>query len=107
MADFTPTRSLLNPKFEGYKLLLLDQDNVVRRYILPYKITQASSYGKSPLTFQEVQSRITHNHLVLSATKRRGIYVDANHQVIVVDVADVRHPSSTCDVTHAMTMPSG
>ncbi|KAF8133792.1 hypothetical protein EV363DRAFT_1258226 [Boletus edulis] len=88
MAEFTPTHSLLNPKFEGYKLLLLDQDDIVRRYDLPYKITQASSYGKSPLTFQEVQSRITHNHFVLSPIKGRGIYVDTNHQVVVVDVGD-------------------
>lgn len=105
MADFTPTRSLLNPKFEGYKLLLLDQDDVVRRYNLPYKTTQASSYGKSPLTFQEVQSRITHNHFVPSAFKGRGIYVDTNHQVIVVDVADVRLCSFIRDVTHAMAIP--
>lgn len=106
MTDFTPTRSLLNPKFEGYKLLLLDQDDVVRRYDLPYKITQASSHGKSPLTFQEVQSRITHNHFVPSAIKGRGIYVDTNHQVIVVDVGDVRHCSTIHDVTYAMTMSS-
>lgn len=102
MSDFTPTRSLLNPKFEGYKLLLLDQDDVVRRYDLPYKTTQASSYGKSPLTFEEVQSRITHNHLVLSPNKGRGIYVDANHKVIVIDVGDVRLCSSIRDVTDAL-----
>ena len=105
MTDFTPTRSLLNPKFEGYKLRLLDQDDVVRRYDLPYKTTQASSYGKSPLTFQEVQSRITHNHFVPSTIKGRGIYVDTDHQVIVVDVGDVRHRSSIFDVTYAMTLP--
>ncbi|KAF9241185.1 hypothetical protein BU15DRAFT_45336 [Melanogaster broomeanus] len=89
MADFTPTRSLLNPKFEGYKLQLLDQDDIVRRYDLPYKTTQAATYGKSPLTVQEVQSRITHNHFALSTTTGRGIYVDANHQVVVVDIGDV------------------
>lgn len=105
MTDFTPTHSLLNPKFEGYKLLLLDQDDVVHRYDLPYKITQASSYGKIPLTFEEVQSRITHNHFVLSAAKGRGIYVDTNHQVIVVDVGDVRQSPSACDVAYAMTIP--
>lgn len=106
MTDFTPTHSLLNPKFEGYKLFLLDQDDVVRRYDLPYKTTQASSHGKSPLTFQEVQSRITHNHFVPSATKGRGIYVDTNHQVIVIDVGDVRHCSTIRDVTYAITIPS-
>ena len=95
MTDFTPTRSLLNPKFEGYKLLLLDQAVVVHRYDLPYKTTQASSYGKVPLTFEEVQSRITHNHFVLSPVRGRGLYVDANHQVIVVDVGDVRQSFSS------------
>ncbi|KIJ62565.1 hypothetical protein HYDPIDRAFT_135637 [Hydnomerulius pinastri MD-312] len=87
MADFTPNRSLLNPKFEGYKLQLLSQDNVFR-YNLQYKPTQAATSGRSPLSFQEVQSRITHNHLALSPKKGRGLYVDANHQVVVVDVAD-------------------
>ncbi|KAF9221631.1 hypothetical protein BS17DRAFT_757667 [Gyrodon lividus] len=89
MSDFTPTRSLLNPKFEGYKLHLLEQDDIVRRYDLPYKTTQASTYGKSPLTLQEVQSRITHNHFALSTTNGRGIYVDAHHQVVLVDLGDV------------------
>ncbi|KAF8842171.1 hypothetical protein BDN67DRAFT_411251 [Paxillus ammoniavirescens] len=88
MADFIPTRSLLNPKFEGYKLQLLDQNDLVRRYDLPYKTSQASTYGKSPLTLQEVQSRITHNHLAISTANGRGIYVDTHHRVVVVDVGD-------------------
>jgi hypothetical protein len=91
MADFIPTRSLLNPKFEGYKLQLLDQNDIVRRYDLPYKTTQASTYGKSPLTLQEVQSRITHNHLAISTANGRGVYVDTHHRVVVVDVGDVSH----------------
>ncbi|KAL4080678.1 hypothetical protein J3A83DRAFT_4201637 [Scleroderma citrinum] len=84
MTDFKPDRSLLNPKFEGYKLQVISPD--VARYDLPYKPTQAATSGRSPLSLQEVQSRITHNHLVLSPNSRRALYIDAEHRVIVVDV---------------------
>ena len=90
MADFKPDRSLLNPKFEGYKLQVISPD--VARYDLPYKPTQVTTSGRSPLSLQEVHSRITHNHLTLSLNCARALYVDAEHRVVVVDVdvSDVR-----------------
>ncbi|KAI6039319.1 hypothetical protein EDC04DRAFT_3140934 [Pisolithus marmoratus] len=84
MADFSPNRELLNPKFEGYKLQLISPG--VARHGLPYKPTQATASGRSPLSLQEVQSRITHNHLVLSPAPGRVLYIDADRRVVVVDV---------------------
>ncbi|KAG6333840.1 hypothetical protein ID866_5252 [Astraeus odoratus] len=84
MADFKPDRNLLNPKFEGYKLQVIAPDTA--RHTLPYKPTQITAPGRSPLSLQEVQSRITHNHLVLSPEPGRFLYVDAGHRVVVVDV---------------------
>lgn len=84
MADFSPNRELINPKFEGYKLQVISP--VVARHGLPYKPTQATASGRSPLSLQEVQSRITHNHLVLSPASGRVLYVDARRRVVVVDV---------------------
>ncbi|KAH7885275.1 hypothetical protein F5I97DRAFT_2062504, partial [Phlebopus sp. FC_14] len=100
MADFAPERTLLNPKFEGYKLQVIPQDGVAR-YDLQYKPTQIATSGRSPLSFQEVQSRITHNHLALSTTADRGLYVDAERRVVVIEIG---HPGNvpTFRVVHEL-----
>jgi|ERR1700722_13019804 len=86
MESFRPDRSLLNPKFEGYKLDPIPQENAVLRYELQYKPTQSTSLSQSPLSFEEVRSRITHNHLCISSNGERALYVDADYNVIVIDV---------------------
>ncbi|EKM51516.1 uncharacterized protein PHACADRAFT_127148 [Phanerochaete carnosa HHB-10118-sp] len=85
MPVFETERSLLNPKFEGYKLDAIDQDDVVARYPLPHILNQSSPAGRSPLSFQEVQSRIRHNHLVVGPDGR-SVYIDHDLRVIAVDV---------------------
>ena len=93
--DFKPNRSLLNPKFEGYKFYPLPQDDLTHRYVLQYKPTQtnaSASHSTQPMTFQEVQSRITHNHLTVKSGSAVGVYVDADYRVIGV-TAD---PVSEC-----------
>ncbi|KAH7919587.1 CS-domain-containing protein [Leucogyrophana mollusca] len=94
MSTFKPDRSLLNPKFEGYKLDLIAQEDAVVRFNLEHKPTQSTASGRSPLSFQEVQSRITHNHLVIAGEGRRGLYIDAEHKVIVLDLAEDRQEPS-------------
>ncbi|KAG6878910.1 hypothetical protein C0992_006732 [Termitomyces sp. T32_za158] len=86
MNAFEPTRTLLNPKFEGYKLDPVSQDEIVARFPLQYKPTQATVSGKSPLSFQEVQSRITHNHLAICTEASRAMYVDSVYRVILIDI---------------------
>ena len=46
------------------------------------------------MSFQEVQSRITHNHLTVRPGSALGVYVDVEHRVIAVtvDPVSVRFP---------------
>ncbi|KAJ7459842.1 hypothetical protein FB451DRAFT_562194 [Mycena latifolia] len=81
---FTTERGLLNPKFEGYKLDAISQENSVARHNLQYTLTQATVSTHSPLSFQEVQSRITHNHISVAPHGSRAVYVDAQYRVILV-----------------------
>jgi hypothetical protein len=90
MPAFTPDRSLLNPKFEGYRLNPVSQEDAVTRHELDFKLTQATvSAGRSPLSMQEVQSRITHNHLAVATESGRALYIDSELRVIVVDIDSV------------------
>ena len=89
---FKPIRSLLNPKFEGYKFNPLPQDDPTRRYGLQYKPSQtntSASGSTQPMSFQEVQSRITHNHLTVRQNSALGVYVDAEYRVIGVTIDPV------------------
>ncbi|KAF9497678.1 hypothetical protein BDN71DRAFT_1467056 [Pleurotus eryngii] len=79
-------RALINSKFEGYRLSLIAQDDYVSRFGLQYPATQATVSGKAPLTFQEVQSRISHNHITLPRDGSRALYVDASRRVISVSL---------------------
>ncbi|KAF5311695.1 hypothetical protein D9611_009417 [Ephemerocybe angulata] len=85
MTAFEPKKSLLNPKFEGYKLAVMDAEDAVMRHSLPYHATQATSSGKTPLSFQEMQSRITHNHLSIDAETNQAVYVDSEHRIILTE----------------------
>ena len=82
--EFPTNKALLNPKFEGYKLELIPQENAVFRFKLDHKSTQATASGKVPLSFQEMQSRITHNHLCVHSDSGLAIYVDENYNVCLV-----------------------
>ena len=86
MSNFITNRNLLNPKFEGYKLAPLPQDDVVSFYSLPSLVTQANVSGRTrtPLSFQEVHSRITHNHLAIAHNRESGIYVDERSAVVQI-----------------------
>ncbi|CAK5270315.1 unnamed protein product [Mycena citricolor] len=86
-------RNLLNPKFDGYKFEAIDQEECVAHHSLQYPITQATVSTHHPLSFHEVQSRITHNHLTIWQGSSRAIYVDADYHVIVVSFDGTSTPS--------------
>ncbi|KAF8627383.1 hypothetical protein AX17_006198 [Amanita inopinata Kibby_2008] len=86
MEAFAIQRSLLNAKFEGYRFEPLSQEEAVVRFDLPYKPSQATASGKVPLTFHEVQSRITHNHLALSNDTSQAVYIDSAYRVVLVNL---------------------
>ena len=89
MPDFTPDRALLNPRFDGYKFSPLEYEDVASRYPLEHKLTQTNVSGRAPLSFQEVQSRVTHNHLAVCSQTRRAAYVDAELRVVGFDLDEV------------------
>lgn len=60
------------------------------RFPLEYKPTQATVSSGSVFSFQEVQSRITHNHLAVWSEAGRAIYVDSDARVIAIDIHAVR-----------------
>lgn len=92
MTTFDRNRDLLNPKFESYKLLPLTQEEHVYRHLLTYRPTQANVSGRSrtPLSFEEVQSRIRHNHLSVAQDGQSALYVDENFNIVRVSVTQVR-----------------
>ncbi|KAI0320170.1 hypothetical protein OF83DRAFT_1258997 [Amylostereum chailletii] len=98
-----PNRALLNPKFEGYKLDPIVQEDVIHSYPLQYKPSQATVSGKVPLSFHEVQSRIRHNHIVLDAEHRQAVYVDSDLRVVRIKFDDALRP--TFDVVYDMPEP--
>ena len=85
---FKVKRTLLNPSFEGYRFSPLDHEKVISRHTLPYTLSQTTASGRSPLAFQEVQSRIRHNHLAVGPYGRAA-YVDAEWKVIGITIDNV------------------
>ncbi|KDQ62416.1 hypothetical protein JAAARDRAFT_459575 [Jaapia argillacea MUCL 33604] len=84
MSTFVRNKALVNAKFEGYRLDALSQDDVVRRYNLEYRPTQAAVSGRTFLSFEEVQSRIRHNHLAVGGGT--AVYIDDGLRVILVQI---------------------
>lgn len=83
---FNLNRALLNPKFEGYKLDTILQEDAVRRYKLLRRPTQATASTRSPLAFEEMRSRITHNHLAVESSSGLAVYVDDQHAVCLINI---------------------
>lgn len=98
MAPFGPKHSLLNPLFEGYRLDAINQGEVLACYPLAYTLNQSTVASRSPLSFQEVQSRIRHNHLVIGPYGN-AVYVDSGYKVVAVEIDKVSS-SAADDATH-------
>ena len=94
---FQPNRQLLNPHFDGYKFQPLEDEAVATHYPLTHRISQTNVSGRAALSFQEVRSRVLHNHLALCAASgqsntarpTRAAYVDEELRVIGIDVDEV------------------
>ncbi|PPR01743.1 hypothetical protein CVT24_001563 [Panaeolus cyanescens] len=107
MNTFNVDRSLLNPKFDGYKLQPIPQEQAVLRFQLSNKPTQSTASSKSPLSFQEMRSRITHNHLTVDPESKRAMYVDEDYNVCLMDIpvtGDTR-TTPTFRVIYQMAQP--
>ncbi|ORX36833.1 hypothetical protein BD324DRAFT_651314 [Kockovaella imperatae] len=93
-ALFPPDRSLLFPQFETYRLQPLDPDEDVISFPLPGQGATQSRVGYNThlLSFSEVKSRIEWNHLA-AGQGRRGMYVDADWNVIGFQLEDDYQPT--------------
>ncbi|KAG8860876.1 hypothetical protein FRB96_003610 [Tulasnella sp. 330] len=86
---FPVNTTLLNSKFDGYKLCTLDAESSLKSHDLPSPgATQSTvSVGISaPLTFEEVQSRIRHNHLSTGSSAGSFAYVDSAGTLIIIRI---------------------
>jgi hypothetical protein len=90
MFTLHPDRSLLNPKFDGYKLDPVSSEDTVARHVLKHTATQASVSGRHHLSFQETESRIRHNHLTVNPDGEQAVYIDKDLSVISVRLDNVR-----------------
>lgn len=84
MPAFTPNRSILNPRFEGYKFSFTPSSHLTHIPLSHY-VTQSRS-GTRVLAFEEVASRLRHNHLAVGEDS--AIYVGEGGVVVLVQVED-------------------
>lgn len=106
MFTLHPNRSLLNPKFDGYKLDPVSVEDTVTRHALKHTATQASVSGRHHLSFQETESRIRHNHLTVSPEGEQAVYIDKDLSVVSVRLDQVRVLHLTVQV-HLLAIPPG
>jgi hypothetical protein len=86
MDDFNLNRALLNPKFDGYKLDSALQETNVKRYKLSRRPTQATASTGAPLAFEEMRSRISHNHLSVDNDSGLAAYIDDQYTVCLIGI---------------------
>jgi hypothetical protein len=84
---FKADRSLINSKFEGYKLDPIEQEDHVSSYALPRKVSQAtvsaSSRSRIHIPFEDMRSRIRHNYLAVGLNGET-LYLDEDMGVNVI-----------------------
>ncbi|WRT66192.1 uncharacterized protein IL334_003145 [Kwoniella shivajii] len=93
---FPSDRSLLYPQFETYKLRPLDTETDLAVYPLPGSGATQSRFGYSSnhLSFKEVRSRISWDHLSVGQGAR-GVYVDKDWNVIGFVINEDLSPTFT------------
>lgn len=91
-----PDTTLLNPHFDGYKLQLVDNDEVVR--VFPFPSAGYMDLPKLPrnslVTFDETYYRIHYNHL-FAGSASDFMYIDCNGVVYNIDLTDANKPKTT------------
>ncbi|KAJ2456170.1 hypothetical protein EV183_000096 [Coemansia sp. RSA 2336] len=100
--ELKPDATLIDPRFDGYKLRLIDTDNssepaAIRHYELseqacvePYQLA-----SNALLTYNEIYSRVHYNHLFIGPNEHSVIYIDSNSRVYLVDICKRDAPTYT------------
>ncbi|EFP80615.1 uncharacterized protein PGTG_06571 [Puccinia graminis f. sp. tritici CRL 75-36-700-3] len=89
---FIPSRDLLNPKFESYKLKEYDQTNL-RRIPLAKPIDLSINPNFKSFNFQELKSKSTWNHLLVGSfpnTPAQLIWIEPRS----LQISTLNHPDS-------------
>lgn len=87
--SFTPNRTLLNPKFQSYKLdppTRPDAVSLVRLPLPGFRLRTFPDHAR--LSYAEVQARARHNHLAVGQAGEL-VYFDADLSLIAVDFSQV------------------
>ncbi|KAJ1722207.1 hypothetical protein LPJ53_003340 [Coemansia erecta] len=108
---FDTNSHLLNPKFEGYKLRLVDSSSddgtssAVQRYSLESAPVELHKLNVNVhLSFDEMYSRIHYNHLFVGPTDRSFVYVDSTSKVnlVMLDRQSGPHTYSIFEIPQAI-----
>src|SRR5258707_4026087 len=110
-SPFVPSKTLIDAKFEGYKLHALSQADCVNSFPLPNggasQVTASKSIHRGPhsqFSFKEVQDRITFNHLAVGLDGATLGYIDKDGIVTLVQlVSTVQTFPSLAPVTSAQS----
>jgi hypothetical protein len=89
-----PNHELLNPKFESYKLALLNEDECLVRKDLPVPGVRIEKMPSgTQLSYREVQSRVSYNHLFsgydLDEGRGAAFYFDSDQWLVLVEYDSV------------------
>ncbi|KAH8553471.1 hypothetical protein BGW37DRAFT_485865 [Umbelopsis sp. PMI_123] len=82
---FKSDRSLINAKFDGYKLQIFPDDTNVHRFALPNALSLPKVAMNSKMSYRELQARVKFNHLFASHRKGLAFYVNSDFAVIAVE----------------------
>ncbi|KAJ2353517.1 hypothetical protein GGF43_003480 [Coemansia sp. RSA 2618] len=107
--ELRPDPALLNPRFDGYKLRLVDSDgrDEQQRAVQTYPLANLSSVepqhiaSNTLLAFNEVYSRIHYNHLSIGPRSNTVIYIDSERQVYLAEIRKRDAPR----ITRIFTIP--
>ncbi|KAJ2958314.1 hypothetical protein NQZ79_g6087 [Umbelopsis isabellina] len=84
---FKSDRTLINSKFDGYKLQVFPENTNVHRFQLPTALSIPKVAMNSRLSYRELQARVKFNHLSISHQQRLAFYVDNESSVIGVELS--------------------
>ncbi|BGP15480.1 hypothetical protein JCM10213_005747 [Rhodosporidiobolus nylandii] len=104
--SFTPQHTLLNPKFEAYKLAspspsLPSPDDVVRSFPLSKAFAYPPLPDHARLSYNEVTDRARHNHLSVGSSGE-AVWVDGEGEVYAVTL---EAENATPTIHHLASLP--
>jgi hypothetical protein len=85
MPVLVPDRARLNPRFEAYRLSSAP-DDLDLRTTLDVPVIPAAGHGHAPIALAQARARAARNHLAVSPSGQRALFIDAERRVLVVSL---------------------